>query len=447
MRCRTWPGPCRRVARAVLFGAPAPVLFTQRAGNGGADAGAAGSGAGAPVAAENGAETAVQADAQADARAGAEAAPIVGEGAEQTRPFTAPQPGQPASSSPSEQTAQTAAVREAAPLSPRAKKRLKICGIIAGALVLVLILAFAGVRIANATVYSPEHVVEEYFDAVVDGDAEAATNLIDPNVPSAQRVLLTGDVYKDAGQRISGYDVKDVEVADDGQSATATVSVTQDQRSTDTTLQLTRAGGVLGLRQWVIAPDQSGLYKTVRVSVPAGQDTLTVNGHEVSVPASSASPSPTSGYHRRSVFEEDPDALSLTVLPGEYTFAAPKGGKYLTYGDDQKVTVTADEDTSSELSGSTVEFRQRLTEQAVTDAAAKAKEKIDACVAKKEFKVAECRLNSYYEADDEHRNPSWSVEEYPTFMLTDGLNSTDSDPVDELETGSSCTCGPRRAGR
>ena len=68
-------------------------------------------------------------------------------------------------------------------------------------------------------------------------------------------------------------------------------------------------------------------------------------------------------------------------------------------------------------------------------------------MAKKEFKVAECRLNSYYEADDEHRNPSWSVEEYPTFMLTDGLNSTDSDPVDELETGSSCTCGPRRAGR
>ena len=68
--------------------------------------------------------------------------------------------------------------------------------------------------------------------------------------------------------------------------------------------------------------------------------------------------------------EEDPDALSLTVLPGEYTFAAPKGGKYLTYGDDQKVTVTADEDTSSALSGSTVEFRQRLTEQAVTDAAA-----------------------------------------------------------------------------
>ena len=119
---------------------------------------------------------------------------------------------------------------------------------------------------------------------------------------------------------------------------------------------------------------------------------------------SSSSPSPTSGYHRRSVFEEDPDALSLTVLPGEYTFAAPKGGKYLTYGDDQKVTVTADEDTSSALSGSTVEFRQRLTEQAVTDAAAKAKEKIDACVAKKEFKVAECRLNSYYEADDEHRD-------------------------------------------
>lgn len=307
------------------------------------------------------------------------------------------------------------AARERTPMSPAARKRLRLSAIVAGAVVLLLVLAFATVKIVNATVYSPEHVVEDYFNAVVDGDAQVAADTIDPNVGSDQRVLLTNDVYQNATKKITEYDVKDIDVADGGESATATVAVTQDQRATDTQVNLVKSGGTLGLVQWKIDPQQSGLYKTIDYTVPAGTDTVVVNGQEVRVTEGAApSASSSAGYVDGSSTEQSGTTVSLTVLPGQYTFDAPKGGTYLTYGEDQQVMVETDGDSHD------VSFRQRLTAKAFDDAVAKAQTKLDQCAAVREFEVPACGFDTSY-SGSHYRNPSWSITKYPKYAVS---NST-----------------------
>jgi hypothetical protein len=326
---------------------------------------------------------------------------------------------------------------EATPMSPRTKKRLVITGIVAGSLVVLLALGYGGVRVVNATVYDPEKVVDEYLGAVVDGDVDRAVEIIDPNVASAERVLLTDAVYSEAGQRISDYEVDGVEVGSDGETAVADVSVTQDGRTTDQQLNLRKAGGSFGVVQWEIDAQQSGLYQTIDYVVPEGEETVTVNGTEVDVPEGSgmSSPSPTSDYGSSSGSgsSSEPRLATFTVLPGQYEFAAPSGGKYITYGSDQKVTAAVDGYAEP------VAFDQKLTDAALTDARKAANAKLDECAQVREFEVAECGFDHY--DTDRERNPQWSIETYPEYSLSNDSytslfsSSSGSDP-DEVDPSS-----------
>ncbi|MCP3427273.1 hypothetical protein NBM05_14975 [Rothia sp. AR01] len=322
-----------------------------------------------------------------------------------------------------------------APMSPAARKRLWIAGIVAGSLALLLVLGLGTVRVVNATVYNPEKVVDEYLGAVVDGDVDRAVEVIDPNVASAERALLADAVYSAADQRISGYEVNGVEVGADGETAVADIAVTQDGRTVDRELSLRKAGGSFGLVQWEIDARQPGLYQTIEYEVPEGVDTVTVNGTEVEVPegggSSSASPSPTSGLGS-SDGAGQPRIASFTVLPGRYEFAAPSGGTYVTYGSDRAVTAGVDGGPQ------TVAFDQRLTDAALEEAREAANARLDECTRVRAFEVPDCGFDYYDTSRD--RNPEWSIETYPEYALSNDsysslFSSSQGDNLDDVDPG------------
>lgn len=313
------------------------------------------------------------------------------------------------------------------PMSPKTKKNIKIGFFSLLGLLGLIGLAFAAVAILNATMFNPKNVVSSYMDSVKNGDVENAVSTIDPNVSSEERALLTSEVLAGADKKVSDYEIKDVEKADDGEHAVAQVRVTQDQKSSDVSLNLVRSGGILGVNQWEIAPEQSGLYKTVDVAVPNGVDGLTVNGVTVKVEGGAkATASPSS-----SSYSDSSSANSQThhfvVLPGEYTFKAPEGTKYITFGDDQKALASVGNDSSS-----TVQFQQSLTSEVLADAKVAANAKLDECTQVKEFSVDECGFDSYHSGDD-YRNPSWTIESYPEYALSNSsyssYSSSDMDSV------------------
>ena len=69
----------------------------------------------------------------------------------------------------------------------------------------------------------PEAEVEKYLSLLAEGKAEKATEMVDPGIDNASRVLLTDDVLGSAKQRLELVDV--VEESRDGNGAYVTARV------------------------------------------------------------------------------------------------------------------------------------------------------------------------------------------------------------------------------
>jgi hypothetical protein len=341
--------------------------------------------------------------------------------------------------------AEQAQLREPKPLDPKTKKRIKVGAIVVGVIVLLLALALGGVKIANATINNPDKVVKEYFDAVKKGDVEKAVDTIDPNVKSDQRALLTKDVYDKADKKITDYDVEDVKISDDKETAVAKVSVTQDQKTSDVDVNLRKKGGSFGLVTWEIDKDQSGLYRTVEYKVPQGVDSVKVNGTDVKLPESAtASPSPSSSSYGFYGSDDSSSAqtMTFTVLPGQYKFSAPEGGKYITYGSDQKVDSTIDGGSEE------VSFEQKLTDQALADAVTRANAKLDECTQVKKFEVDACGFKTYSSTDDD-KDPQWSIKKYPDYGFSNtagSIYSRSSSDLEEIDPSHDLYLGTTKSG-
>ncbi|PLC11331.1 hypothetical protein AUQ48_02530 [Kocuria flava] len=141
------------------------------------------------------------------------------------------------------------------------------------------------------------------------------------------------------------------------------------------------------------------------MDVPAGVTELTVNDTPLDLDEAGIS---------------DGENVSLVALPGDYVIAPPPGGKYMSYGAEQTVEVRADG------SGDTtaVSFTAEPTDAVRDDAIAAANAAIDACAAKAEFDPEDCPFgSSFYDDDDDYRNPVWTVESYPTYAVEDTWGS------------------------
>ncbi|WP_298039734.1 hypothetical protein [uncultured Microbacterium sp.] len=94
-----------------------------------------------------------------------------------------------------------------APMSPKTKKTLIGVGIGIGAVVVLGVGGTVAVSIVNGT-RTAESVAHAYLSHIADGHAEAANELVDPEVSNSLRGWLTDDVLGSATERISDIAVQ-----------------------------------------------------------------------------------------------------------------------------------------------------------------------------------------------------------------------------------------------
>lgn len=312
------------------------------------------------------------------------------------------------------------------PLSRRAKRAWLATGIgVAG----IVVLAVAGTVVHNqlaATTYGPQAEVEAYLQAVVDGDASSAVELLDPNVTSAERVLLADEIYAAAQGRPTAFEILDSTVAGDHAEVSATL--TMDTKAHPVTFSLATSG-----RQAIVFDDWrivEGPQQTVTVGYVGG--VTQVNGVDVDL-------------SKVSMLPEGGEQTAVPVLPGEYTFSAPDGTTYLTYGDDVSVLATPGAGSDPDMVGSEVDptlvhFEQSWTPQAGTDAIAAVKKHVGTCMTSDQFEPEGCPttldlLDWGYAVTGIDR--SWQAE--PGYTFDDGMAEDSIDGPAVIITGGDLT--------
>ncbi|MBK0421955.1 hypothetical protein JD292_07685 [Leucobacter sp. CSA2] len=135
-----------------------------------------------------------------------------------------PAAGSPAIESPSAGSPGAGAPPAIAPLQPSTKKGLLI-GVFS--VLGVVLLVVAGV-IATAAINStrdPAAEVREYLQLLADGQAEAATEMVDPGLRTADRELLTNEVLGSASKRIEIVEVQTIDRGASGASVSAELAI------------------------------------------------------------------------------------------------------------------------------------------------------------------------------------------------------------------------------
>lgn len=281
--------------------------------------------------------------------------------------------------------------------TPEQKRRARWILLGIGAAALLVVLAIVTFQILIRTVFTPANQVEEAMNAVRDGEASRAVEIMDPNVPNAQRMLLQDDVYAVAGTPIEDYEITDV--VRSGDRSTVTAEVTQDGVTTPLTFSMVRDGRTAGIfPQWRIEGAPDGLYRSVDVTMPE-VSTMTLNGVETEIPEDMRGQS-----------------TSLVALPGDYSFGPDTDSKYLTYGDEQTANVRVADDGSSQ---SSIMFESETTPALLEDVTTAANAKLDECAAQTSFDLDGCPFGAYgdYDDDEDYRSPVWTIDEHPTYEV------------------------------
>ncbi|WP_233542817.1 DUF4401 domain-containing protein [Kocuria tytonis] len=290
------------------------------------------------------------------------------------------------------------------PMDPAKKKRIRLVAIIVGALVLLGVVAAVVFSILSRTVFGPDNQAEELLRSVQNGKASAVTDTANPNVNTAERALLTDGVYGAAQNRISSYEVKDTDI--NGDHATVHANVTQDGVTTPVDVPMVSDSRNGLFKSWRV-DDSSGnpLYQTFSVEVPAGVGELTVNDQKVAVDQ-----------------QNDTRTQQFTVLPGDYAVGVASPGKYVTYGGNQVAEIRA----GAQSMESSMSFSRSFTPALEQDLTKQLNATLDQCAQKAEFEPQGCPFEySIFGDKKDYRNPSWTIERYPTYSVSSSSETSD----------------------
>lgn len=271
----------------------------------------------------------------------------------------------------------TPAQGTSAPLDRRTKRVL----IGLGALVAVGVVAAIGISVANKVFYGPEKQAEAYFDALSDGDAGEALDLVRLDYPSEERALLTDDVLEASETNLSDVSFGDVEVS--GEAATVTARFTIDGADQSQELTLEKTGSRFGVfDEWKIIDPGLGM---VHVTAP-GASSLEVNGESVRI----------NGLE---------DGVTLPVFPGKYEITPSGGTSLLSYGS-ETITVGTDEES--------LDFEVEPTDELVSEVALQAKAFLDSCIKRDEAEPDGCPNRTYW---SDLEDVSWKLTKAPTYTI------------------------------
>ncbi|MFJ6000770.1 hypothetical protein [Arthrobacter sp. NPDC092385] len=244
----------------------------------------------------------------------------------------------------------------------------------------------ATVSVLNARLYSPEHQVGLYLDALHDGDGGKALGLLNASVPEgANPTLLDGDALRRASASLEDVDVGDAREAG-ADRVEVPVTYTLDGVGTTTVFPLQRTGTEWGFfNVWRF---EQTVLPLVEVSALNSLE-ATVNGVPVGLPGGSA-------------------ALA-TFYPAVIT--AQYEGTYFS-APERRAAVTNREAPPPPLALAT-EATPELT-QAVAD---QLHAFLDACAEQTVFQPADCPF-AYPTNERLAGDIAWSIEEYPAVSIT-----------------------------
>ncbi|WP_258058719.1 hypothetical protein [Arthrobacter sp. B1805] len=255
-------------------------------------------------------------------------------------------------------------------------------------LMLVVAGFIATVSVLNGQLYSPEHQVRLYLDALRDGDGEKALGLLNASVPDgANPTLLDGEALSRGSDPIEDLEVGEARGAG-GDRVEVPVTYTVDGVATSTVFPLQRTGTEWGFfNVWRFEPT---VLPTVEVSA-LNSVVAAVNGVDVGLPDGRAALA----------------ALYPTALTAEYEgryFSAPA----------RHATITSRENPPPPLALAT-EATPELT-QAVDD---QLHAFLDGCAEQTVFQPTNCPFN-YPTNERLAGDISWSIAEYPSATITPG---------------------------
>lgn len=265
------------------------------------------------------------------------------------------------------------------PLSPEAKRRWKIGGIVVGALAIVGIAGAVTVSILQSTVFSPKGMVESYVNDIADGRFATAF-AAGPGADSGNTALVKSDDVKLASA-ITDITVGDAESA--GGVTTLPVTFEVDGERQTSYIEVSSAGKeFLFFDKWKIS---KGLETQAFLSV-YGADEITVGGTPVTLQTS---------------------GTDLIAYPGVFELTAGDSKWYTLDKDSLNVTAT----------GGRVAAQVVATPALAKEVQSQVDAKIDECVKSTDQEPEGCPFSLY--SWREARNIVWSVVDYPVVDLRD----------------------------
>ncbi|MBT2534490.1 hypothetical protein J7E83_20635 [Arthrobacter sp. ISL-48] len=277
------------------------------------------------------------------------------------------------------------------PLSGRTKRTL---GLVLGGVGLVVVLVVGAATTVNVIKggKGPDKPVNDYLQALQNGEASKAMALSDPGLANDQRALLTDQVYAKAGKRIDGFDIVSTTVAED--HATVVAEMHQDGRKQQTTFNLRRVNPELLDDHWKMDSSPLGAL-TITSDTPV--QTVLVNGQELNVGLTGS--------------RTGSGGANFPALPGEYTVELPSSEKYLTAP--KSTTLVA----IGAQAPPTASLKVDATEALKTEALAQVDAHLAECIKSTDARPANCPFSSYV-SSSYSRNFHWSLTTKPTFSLS-----------------------------
>ena len=234
-----------------------------------------------------------------------------------------------------------------APMDVATRKRVRTAVITLGSVALLAVVACVGVAIINGQ-NSPEAKVREYLQFLADGNADAASAMVDPGIPNGQRAFLSNSVLQSASSRIEIVDLAD----------SSSLLQEKDERRITATLSL---DGQQFTRDFVLKQGKKtyGIFDNWQLK---GALTTRVNVDAYGVHAVKIGDT---------VQPIDRETRTITVYPGIYTVSAADTGEYISV---QPVVLNT---ASSSLN--VIRLEAKYTESLKTAALKAAIAKVESC--------------------------------------------------------------------
>lgn len=281
-------------------------------------------------------------------------------------------------------------------LSAKGRKRLLVSAAVTA---LAVVLAVGSAIAVNAVKPGPDQPVQDYAQALMDGDARKALEILDPDVPNEERTLLTNEVLGAAENRIDGYSVISSRIS--GESAQVRAELRQGGRRYEQTFTLTKNRPELLDDHWKL---QAFPLQNVTVFADAPVPAVSVNG--VTVPASQNG---ATGLDTN---------ISLPAFPGSYSVGLPDSEKYLSADDEQVVISGGSLPQAPETARLTVKASEALVQETSRQVAAA----LAACEKSTDIEPEGCPFSWF--AFGDVRNVKWSVTTDPDYGLTRSFDGT-----------------------